>query len=324
MPIEATRGHGTEESIHLRGLKGRFSGFLKKISGVQPELQSTQQRVPKIIKPPPGLEDFTTGLKQGIDNHFTSVRQQELDRQNAEVSRLSAEALKKAQEETKQKELAEQERIRREKDIAEANKILENFRIKERLEYIRDTVWEGRGKVKPLEPKPSWLGGFELVHEYPSLTKQEETLHAEGGCEPNYRMKYVPRTDSTHLRIAVIDNSQMSISSHLDSDRFSESPPYSGVFHKTWGWTGDPRGIIHGYDRNEPVIVQMDIPESETLLQEAIVGIIVDRIARRVLPAQLEEEAKFERRRLPNWQKWNREYSTVIYDEQHPWVDIGS
>lgn len=321
MSAEAPRNSGAGEPIHPQRPDGGFSGFFKRFFSVPSEPQPAYQTTSRIVQPPPGLEGFADGLKQGIDSHFTSVRQQELDRQ-AEILRISnITAANQAQEETRQRELAEQERVRREIAIAEANKILEDFHIRERLEYIRDTVWEGKGQVKPLEPNSSWLGGFEVVHEYTSFTKQEETLHPEGWGPANYRWKYVPRTDSTHLRIVAIDNSQISISSYLNSDRFYENTGYTGVWSKNWGWQDDPRGFGYSISRDEPVVVKMNTPESETLLQEAITKVIVDRIKRGLLPAQIEKHAEEEMLRLsPQWGKWNKQFVSKIYHEQHPYV----
>lgn len=323
MSTEAPRNSGQGEPVPPQRSKDGFSGLLRRLFIAPTEPQPTQQSISRIVQPPPGLEGFATGLKQGIDSHFTSVKQQELDRQNAEASRLSAEAAKQAQEEVKKKELAGQERIRREEAIAEANKILENFRIRERLEYIRDTVWEGKGEVMPIEPNSDCFGGFDLVHKFPSFTKQEETLSADRHGTPNYRWRYVPKTDSVHFRISALGNSRLSIYSYLLSDRFEEDSPRSGVDHKTWGgysWQhdDDPRGIRYSHHGAEAVDVQTDLPESETLLQAAITQVIVDRIKRGVLPAQLEQEAREQRSRLPHWQQWNKQFSNIIYREQHP------
>lgn len=326
MSAEAPRNSGQGEPIHPQRPDGGFSGFFKRLFAVPSEPQPAHQTTSRIVQPLPGLEDFAAGLKQGIDNHFASVRQQELDRQNAEALRRSAEAARKAQEETKQRELADQERVRREKAIAEANKMLENYRIRERLEHIRDTVWEGKGQVKPLEPSSNLLGGFELVHEYPSFTKQEEEIplaRQKGYNAPNYRWRYVPRTDSVHLRIAALGNSRLSIYSNLVSDRFEENPPYSGVFNKSWGWQDDPRRFGYSTSHIDPAFVQMDLPESERLLQEVITQVVVDRIKRGVLPAQLEKESQRQLSHLPSspqgWQKWNTQYVPKMYHEQHPY-----
>lgn len=321
MSAESPRNSGTGEPTRPQKPDGRFSGFFKRLFAVPSEPQPVHQTTSRIVQSPPGLEDFAAGLKQGMDNHFASVKQQELDRQ-AEILRISnIAAAKQAQEEAKQKELDEQERIRREKAIVEANKMLEDFRIRERLEYIRDTVWEGKGQVRSLEPNSSWLGGFEIVHEYPSFTKREETLHPEGCGPANYRWKYVPRTDSTHLRMVAIDNSQISISSYLNSDRFYENTGYTGAWSKNWGWQGDPRGFGYSSSRNEPVVVQINSPESEKLLREAITKVIVDRVKRRLVPAQIEMYAKEEMLRVsPQWGKWNKQFIWKIYHEQHPYV----
>lgn len=163
--------------------EGGFSRFLRKLFDVPSESQPTQQSAPRIIQPPPGLEDFAAQIQQGVNEHLSAQRQQELDRQKAEAAKIAAEVEKQAITAQRKRDLEDRERITREEAITEAAKVLKDFRIAERLEYIRDTVWEGKGKINPVESKfgikigekrGDMLGGFELVFRYPSVRFWDE------------------------------------------------------------------------------------------------------------------------------------------------------
>lgn len=105
------------------------------------------------------MEDFATKIQQGIDGHFATVSQQGLERQNAEAAKVAAEVEKQAIAAIKQKEIEDQERMRKEKAFAEAAKILEGFGAKEKLEYIKQEVlgWRRRGKsISPIGSFVRW------------------------------------------------------------------------------------------------------------------------------------------------------------------------
>lgn len=147
----------------------------------------------------------------------------------------------------------------------------------------------------------------------------------------NYRWKYVPRTDSTSLRIVALENSRLLICSNLTSEWFKEDFPQSGVIPKMpQDWPepeDDPRMITYWAsscinDGNSVgIIVSTDASDRETLLQTAITQVIVDRITRRLLPFQLEEYAKRWRSTLPHWQKWIEGFNCRIDRERYPYID---
>ncbi|GEM_PF-4249184 len=195
MSAEAPKEAGTTAPVTPQKPEGGFSRFLRKLFEVPSESHQTQQPLPMVVQPPPGLEDFTAKIQQGVDEVLSAQKQLELDRQKAETDRLAREAAQELLIEQLQKDWVDrgtQEIIRREDAIAEADKILKDFRIEERLQVIRATVWEGKGEIKPIKPvfdqapdadvekrvkvyggvgKSDRLGGFELAYQYPFYEK---------------------------------------------------------------------------------------------------------------------------------------------------------
>lgn len=220
MSAEAPKEAGTTAPVTPQKPEGVFSRFFGRLFAELSESQPTQQPVSRVVQPPPGLEDFAAKIQQGIEVHLSAQRQQELDRKNAEAAKIAAEVEKQANAAQRQRELEDQERITREEAITEAAKVLKDFRIAERLEYIRDTVWEGKGKINPVESKfgikigekrGDILGGFELVFRYPSVSYYVSNFDSEHNCSVSHPWQGlgVPEAriseSTTNLKINVLN-----------------------------------------------------------------------------------------------------------------------
>lgn len=324
MSAEAPKPTGMTAPVTPQEPQGCLPGFLRRLVVGTSEPQFISGSAPKLTQPPPGLENFSAGIKQGIDDHFASVRQQDLERRNAEAARLAIENGKQSIAVLRQLRVEEQAILSRERSIAEAADVLKNLRIAERLEYIRGAYWEGKGEVRPVAPGEygERLGGFELVHEYPSFTKRVEQLFPgkfSYGVS-NYRWWYEQRADSTSLRIIALTNSRLLIHSNLTSQMFEVDRLSGDLMRKSWGWGEDPRGMI-GYESvdGQKIIVPTDLPDRETLLQKAITQEVVYRMTHKLLPSQLETAAKEEWLRHRYQQK--KGFSSKVYHEQHPQTD---
>lgn len=299
MSTEAHRNNGTGEPVTPQVSKGGFSGFLRGLTGVPSESHHPQQSTSRIVQPPPGLEDFAAGLKQGIEGHFATVRQQELDRQNAEALRISIEAEKQAQAEAKQRELAEQERVRREKAFAEASKILKDFRVEEKLDYIRQRYWEGKGEIIPAPLLGVSLdgdelqGGFELSYRFtnfkPVFDKWEHRVH-DGRSMSRSRSKVISYNESTRLVIALINEQQGEKVFRIYSGRSSDESTMEGIsFLTDNGFSFVYRG---SYSVFEGKRIPVNAEDSDALLEAAFIEDVTVRRQGSYFPAQLEKQVR--------------------------------
>lgn len=297
MSAEAPRNTGTGEPISAQRYKGGISKLLTRLFGV-PDQQLSQQSTLRIIQPAPGLEAFAAGLKQRIDNHLAQQRQEELERQNAEAARIVAEAKEKTIEAEKQKTLESQGRIRKERAIEEGLKILQEFQIADRLKIIQQTAWEGKGKVKPIEPDGIVvLGGFELAHYYPSHTIEKEGDLCRG------RWRFAPSTDSTRIIVKVLGQ-RMTYEHYIEfSAPRVKTTVENGRFLEITSFTTER--LEHVANK---AVIPLDTKDSKTLLEDALLQDTMDRLTNQNLPSQVEKRTREERSRLPHWQKWIQYY----------------
>lgn len=287
MSAEAPKNSGQGEPIPPQKSGGGFSGFLRRLTGAPSELQHPQSSTSRIVQSPPGLEGFATRIQQGIDMQLTVQSQQELEKKNVESARTAAEASRKAEAEQRQSTLIEQERVRREQTTREADEILKDFQIADRLEFIRQTVWLGKGEIRPVEPIFGITGGLELVHTFPTYFREEK------GDPPNrsgrfYSWRNMPGTGDTRLSISVL------------------------------GLNGDAENIRKGLMvtlfaaiiPGKELVIPIDTEESKALLEEALIRDCVIRATHNLLPHQVEKEAR-ERlaaaKRSEGWMKWIQE-----------------
>lgn len=275
-----------------------------------------------VPQPPPGLEDFATKIHQRIDNHLTAQRQQQLKRRNAETARVADEKRREVEAAQYQREL-EQEKT---STLAEAKKILDDFRVEEKLKYIQKTVWKGKGRIRLIEPNieikkdpilgiknPIFgslniLGGFELVHEYQLPVFREKAVYGSDGEGPYYRWQYEPETSGTNISIVIVgqrgsggDGKMMSVRSEYSiGQRKEEYFGYgNGTRHEHYsvGSAGD--------------IPTVDIPiesrDGASLLDSALAKETDYRLTHNLRPSQLEDRARAilaEAKRKPCWLKW--------------------
>lgn len=225
--MSAEAPNGTGDPTPPQKSKGRFSGLL--VSFFRgPDQKPIGPGTPSTQHPPAGLENFAAKIQQGIDSHLAAQKQQEVDTINARVAAEAEKARVAAEAAARQRDLAEQNRIRVEKAAAECADVLKDFKIAERLEYIRQNIWKGRGEIRPIQParglmrtpettnhghKPQKIsydnmGGLELVFEYPTIEYRREWSDGEGygwkTCGPDGGGGPVRITSTMHLGVNVL------------------------------------------------------------------------------------------------------------------------
>ncbi|OGY11847.1 MAG: hypothetical protein A2802_01340 [Candidatus Woykebacteria bacterium RIFCSPHIGHO2_01_FULL_43_29] len=294
--------------------------FLRRLFG-DANKELLQQPTSSIIQPPRGLEEFADHIQSVIDGRFAAQRQKENDIEAAKAAQVAAGAEKERRVTQRQEELEREEWARPYKDeqeriARETTAILTAFRVVDRLQYIKDTAWGGKGEIRPLGSESfiagkkasythqnyaynrgRYLGGFELVYSYPSC-KLIDGFKTEYGFDSSdfYHMQqYVPDTNSTRLSVRVLNMEQ---DSGEDRKELSISSVADVLFPD-----------LHGAVAVEFFVacIPRETGESGALLESALMQEASQRVDRRHLPSQLGETARnklAEVKRGSNWQKW--------------------
>lgn len=295
MSAEAPRNSGREEPIHSQRPDGGFSRFLRRFIG-QP--QAVQQLTPRVIQSPPGLEDFASRVQTGINDQLELKRQQGLEKILESQRMATRVAELRADEQRRINEIEERERSA----AAEGAKILNGLRVAERLKYIQDSVWEGKGQirstvgVRSLYHGSQSLATMELNHQYPALRVIQEYIpdYSESGGSPNSQWQYVPAIGSTRLIVDVVDlgvtqrvpNINIRVFSEVKLDREVNGEYYAEVCS---------------------VFIPAGTRTTEQQLETALVQETASRVNRNFIPPRLEErekEALLKAKRSHAWQKW--------------------
>lgn len=283
MSAQERKEAGTTGPVTPQRPEGRLSRFLNKLFG-EP---STLQTPPRIVQPPPGLEDFAAKIQQGIDGHLATARQQELERRSAEAVRIAAETEKQALLHKDRESWRDQEKTRKEKAFTEASKILNDLHIEEKLEYIKQRYWAGQGelRVSPLLGTSldgnELQGGFELGYryKYPRLI-DDGVEYRERPWSRRKKRKIVFNEKSTKLEIALIDEQgekviRISSVSDFDEPNASEVSPF------------DRRDFSVFKGKRIPI----NENNSEALLDAAIAENVVHRVKYNLFPAEIKKAA---------------------------------
>lgn len=342
MSAEAPKNTGITAPVTPQRPEGGFSRFLRRfVTGVS-EPQPIPQSKPSVIQPPLGLENFAAGIKQGIDGLSASIRQQELDRQNAEITRQAAEINVKTIAEQRQKELDQ----KRATVLTEGKRVLNELRVEEKLRYINDTQWGGMGKVRPVEPRFAcggdsdycngnrldnrvwdFLGGFELVYFYPAYGTEEQ--YRQRGGHSYDRRRNVPIRVSTKLQVVVWTSSMLYEVTPLEKmgwpqiNEFEDIPKVvmENILQVK---SDDPKPgkdfSVNGGGENKnleikPGNIIMQFPTNDAnrndLLDQTLAKETLERVGRGNMPAQLESRGNQELERL------QKEKSTLTTTQWH-------
>lgn len=305
MSAEAPRNSGTREPMPHQASKGRFSRFIRGLFAEPLEL-ANEQPTPRVVQLPPHMKGFADRIHQGISNQQAVDQQRLLEHERLMEERRAAEVEKQTQAEAEQRERAQQYRIKIEQAAAEGAEVLGKFQIAERLEAIRQTVWEGRGEIVPLKPyfdfpfqgewdkirekiwngqipyykqppKPKYdlLGGLELVFEYPDVV-WVETRENGDGTTSTFSYSLSPGTEPSQ------SDGKTSLNIHV---------------MRILGDSGEDRKVLqissiapflrggHILD----VTIPVDAEDSETLLEEALIKDSAYRTTLALIPSILEE-----------------------------------
>ena len=119
---------------------------------------------------------------------------------------------------------------------------------------IQHTVWGRKGKICVIEPDllNGILGGLELVHEYPSHTRESEGNLYRG------RWRYISVKDITSLRV-LVKNWEI-----FTSDKGKTSYTKQGMFLRIESFTSGPIDLRY-YD-NTRVAIPIGTESASTLL----------------------------------------------------------
>lgn len=200
MSAEAPKNSGQGEPIHPQRPDGGFSGFLKRLFSVPPEPQRIQEETPRIIQSSLELSAFATRINTAVDNGLDMARKAEVEKIEQERKLAELAIREKESQENARRQLIES-RLR---SLEATKQIAEELKIRDRLAYINDSVWEGKGKLLNLSSEPEDIDqyfGFKLVFSYPSAV--EEGVRASKGRSVGYNSRLVPGIAETYLSIAV-------------------------------------------------------------------------------------------------------------------------
>lgn len=231
--------------------------------------------------------------------------------------------------------------------------ISEAFRIRERLEYISGTVWEGKGQIRDIStPRESasqtnevgwpedWSPrvGFELVYPYQSTIV--ERVNVSKGRSSGYNWRFVPGMENTYLRIFVksFDGSGARIgllSPHVEKGRVLDvSSPYiemgkikvglenegkynlGDAYMPFINYVGRPSGytaLFEDYAR-----LRLEPPNYEGVeekLDQVLVSESTIRVREGSVPSKLIMAGKEKLRRAKTSPQWMKwEYVVIYYD----------
>lgn len=305
MSAEVPKEAGTTAPIIPQKPGGGFRKFLKRL--LEPV---AMQPTSRITQPPPGLENFADTIQSVIDGRFAAERQKNLDIEAAKAAQRAAEAEEKIkaarnQEKLERQEIDRQYREEQEQIEKEVLAILEPFRVVDRLQYIKDAVWGGKGEIRP-------HNGLELVYSYPSFEVfgqpgYEGHFSIEGRSYPSSppTRKYEQVTGSTSLRVRVLYTRQ-------DSGEFRKELSISSVVDS---FPIEKAGPVEFFS----VRIPLGAEESEALLESALKQEAVTRVDRGYLPLQLKETARKELVRAKNsgfWMRWGAVDDTSRRNQQ--------
>lgn len=243
-----------------------------------------------VPKPPSGLEDFAQRLHRGINGYLATQTHHDIVRRMYEAAGVATEKTRKEGEVLYQKELKQRKAI----VMNEAMSILSGFNVKEKLEYIRNTIWKGEGTIEIVQPEISGIsGGLKLVCEYPFFKFSHRHRVTGWNGTPTDEWRYDPIKGETS--ISVVSRTQ-------------------GIEVNSKYEYGDRRGGTYvkapHFFTNTGNLLSVDIlvaPESKSLLDSVLIQESGKRIAERLLPSQLEEKAKRilrEIERKSSWKEW--------------------
>ncbi len=310
MSAEAPRNSGIGEPIPPQKPEGGFSGFFRRLFTAPSELQQTQQPISRIVQPPPGLENFAGKLQQGIADHLVADKQRMQEWQRG-VDKLRAEEVEKqAKLEAEQRGQAEQLRIKTEKAIAEGAEVLASLKVAEKLEVIRQTVWEGRGEIRPtrvwfdfpcndeyakerdrmwsgqipnreLGPRPKYdlLGGLELVFKYPDVVWVETRDNGDGGETSTFDYSPSSGVPSQFTGVTSLNIHVLKVHKEAKED-------------KTILMISSTEPFLRGGRMPKDVTVLVNAEGSETLLDEALTKDSAHRTTCGFIPSLLEEAGR--------------------------------
>lgn len=256
------------------------------------------QPTSRIVQSPPGLENFAQKVQDQVDKHLNTQRQQELERQQIENQRLTEIAAENARVEAEQKERIEQIRIKIEQATTEAAKILEDFQIREKLEYIRVTVWGGKGDIKPIKPDfydgNRQLGGFKLEFSY--QTTRVDVDWKDVGYDRTERVETEQHSvDTTYLKVIV---------AHFDP-RQKERDFRGKRFHIISPFLGNDKDFLGNYyseEHQSPLVLDLsdltDKGSREAELNELLMRESVARKLSGYIPSELYLEGQRRQKEL--------------------------
>lgn len=228
-----------------------------------------------------GILNFAARIKQAVIDGTDTARRLEAER----IEREKQLAVRNAREGEAQRKKIRQLAEGRFKTLEDIKQVAEALSIRNRLEYINTTVWEGKGQIRDISTTPEsdsqvnkmgwpndWSprAGFELVYSYQSAT--EEKVAASKGHSHGYNWRLVPDIENTYLRIFVksFDGSGLRIgwlAPHIEEGRVLDmSSPYIGMGKQKVGLENEGKENLP--DGNMPFVNYVGRPAEYTAFFE--------------------------------------------------------
>ena len=239
-------------------------------------------------------DDFVARIQQRVDERLITLRQQESKRRNSEIALVVNENAK---------ELRNVERMRKLTNFRLAIGILKEFKMAEKLKYINQNYWEGKGKL--VYPTYSlgdkWenneiMGVIELHYAFPNFKIEddgEEHRNYRGRGMYRHKTKIVHGEGSTKLGVEVINiNTQSMFTSKEGIMTISESSRKALYVYsvKPYGDTVLNTNLVGSTLLGGQILV--DAEDSETLVDSLLIEDIIQRRENGYSPKQIEEAVK--------------------------------
>lgn len=307
MSAEAPRNSGTGDPVYPQRSESGFAGFLRKMFVRGSSYQPGQH--------PAELGNLADRISEKVNRVQNIARQAESDR--LEKEKKEAEKWARIDEDIEQ-HMNQLVRAGK-KTLEEITPVVTNLRIRERLNYINATVWEGKGRVRDISTPPgsitrdainqnSWRpqAGFELSYSYPTAVTEGNRVSTSTGAYTKWR--YIRGTKTAYLRVVVKPISEPLASYDRAFDpserRFIEVTTSCSEFYII-GKSGLAHCISIDLPSEQDISIQLD----DLLAQESAARVRVGAIpSKLVLSGQ---ESIRQAKATPHWMKWDRK--DVIY-----------
>ena len=259
---------------------------------------------------PSPISDFKTRLRIEVQEVTTNLTTQRIRAEHDRVEQERESARREGRQKEAKRKQEDHDRERRQNAFEEMKQLAEKLRIRDRLKYIKDTVWEGKGRVIDVsangghghydDPRVGW----ELVYSYKTLGEKNKTHHS--GNNPKnfvlgYSWKFAEATQSISLKILISSSLRTEGGNNIIEDH-----PFVGRGGKYLAVTSSQG------EYGSTAYVGLNPPGRDGVNREIDQRLIDDstrRIKEGLIPSKLSsagEKEIWNSRLGPDWYKWFR------------------